>query len=102
MEEACIGRLEVHGHDSKSNGFSPKRKANNNQSSECVFKDLTDSKDKCECKNENFFRLGSHKGSSLNKDLDHLCFWSSSLKAWTGRILCYVCMLSNAKNTAKS
>lgn len=55
-----------------------KKKPNNNQP-QCIFKDLIDSKDKCERTN-GIFRLGWSKGSSLNKDLEHLCFWSSSLR----------------------
>lgn len=46
----------MHGHDSKSNGFSPKKKPNNNQS-QCVFKHLIEGKRKSEGKN-GIFRLG--------------------------------------------
>lgn len=72
-----------------------KKKPNNNQP-QCIFKDLIDSKDECECKN-GIFTLGWSKGS-LNKDLEHLCFWSSSLRPGQEES-CYLCMLSNAKNT---
>lgn len=62
----------------KSKWIFSKKKPNNNQP-QCFFKDLIDSKDKCECKN-GIPRLGWLKGSSLKKDLEHLCFWSSSLR----------------------
>lgn len=60
----------------KSKWIFSKKKPNNSQP-QCVFKDLIDSKDTCECKN-GIPRLGWLKGSSLKKDLEHLRFWSSS------------------------
>lgn len=62
----------------KSKWIFSKKKPNNNRP-QCFFKDLIDSKDKCECKN-GIPSLGWLKGSSLKKDLEHLCFWSSSLR----------------------
>ena len=62
----------------KSKWIFSKKKPNNNRP-QCCFKDLIDSKDKCECKN-GIPSLGWLKGSSLKKDLEHLCFWSSSLR----------------------
>lgn len=79
------------------NGFSPKR--NQTTISHSVsLKDLIDSKDKCECKN-GIPRLGWLKGSSLKKDLEHLCFWSSS-KAWQEEscVMC-ACWAMPKKNT---
>ena len=62
----------------KSKWIFSKKKPNNSQP-QCVFKDLIDSKDTCECKN-GIPRLGWLKGSSLKKDLEHSRFWSSSLR----------------------
>ena len=77
-----------------------KKKPNDNQP-QCVFKDLIDSKDKYECKN-GIFRLGWPKGFSLNKDLEHLYFWSSSLRPGQAEP-CVICACERCKkHSAKS
>lgn len=61
----CMGMIQ------NQMDFLPKK--TKQQYTPYVFKDLTERKDKCECKNELSTR-GWHRGVSFNKDLEHCGF----------------------------
>lgn len=101
----CMGMIQ------NQMDFLPKK--TKQQYTPYVFKDLTESKDKCECKNELFTR-GWHRGGGglFQQGSWALWFCGSSLRACTGKQkpkrqktkrknLCCVCMLSDAKRKKK-